>query len=344
MAQKTRSWNYIVYKKSEKYYDIGIGGFSRAISDKEYPNIDWSVRVTFVVDKNNRIITNTDPKNLDTSSEVLSFPTNTYCTEGKNFIFACKELSTKNGLSYMTDFDLFPIESLKLMLSHNIELSDIDNDLFNRVFGFEKNEEGKGGRNFQFSKVLNPVYRRSDVREKYLRIPYLIDFSEKICINSLSDIKEMERKKIAKIEATETKKYEEIKKRQETLLAIEKLNIEKDEISNKLSIEKKSYNVLSYRLQDIGDKIRVMIDNVIRESLIGLDEEGERGDRMTEAEIEKEAIYRLSLQDEYRKLNEEKRKILIEISDSNIVRKKYDNSISDINKKINELQSLLKNQ
>ena len=80
MEQKTRSWNYVVYKKDGKYFDMSVA-MKTSIRPEDLSEIDWSVRATFVVNGENRQITNDNPEVLPVGATCLSFPTNTYCAE-----------------------------------------------------------------------------------------------------------------------------------------------------------------------------------------------------------------------------------------------------------------------
>lgn len=331
MTQKTRSWNYIVYKKNGNYYDTTLV-VDIPIPSGEVPNIDWSVRATFVVNGESRQITNENPESFPASATCLSFPTNTYCAEGLKFVNKCNRIASENRISYMTDFELFPIESLKIMSQFNIELSEINSKTFGHVFGL------KTAPDFFFSNKITGNFVDQPGDDKFLQFPLTIDISEKKSFTSLSEIKKMANIKIKEKELYEKKNFEKSKKIKSIQTEIERLELEKDNIENLIALEKKICASLNYKLKDVGESIKNMINNIINDSYDLSSEEN-----ISKEAMEKEALTKLKDDGEFIYLEEEKRKLMMSISDNNISRKKKDASLSEIKKKIYELRESLKN-
>lgn len=331
MTQKTRSWNYIVYKKEGKYYDTTLV-VDIEILPAELPDIDWSVRATFVVNGENRRITNENPENFPPSETCLSFPTNTYCAEGLKFVNKCKRIASENRISYMTDFELFPIESLKILSQFNIELSEINSKIFGHVFG------SKTVPDFFFSSKITGDFVDQPGDDKFLQFPLTMDISEKKSFTTLSEIKKMANLKLREREMYEKKNFEKSKKIKSIQTEIEKLELEKDNIENLITFEKKICASLNYKLRDIGESIKNMINNIINDSSELISEEN-----VSKETMEKEALTKLKDNGEFIYFEEEKKKIMMSISDNNISRKKKEASLAEIKKKIYELRESLKN-
>ena len=330
MEQKTRSWNYVVYKKDGKYFDMSVA-MKTSIRPEDLSEIDWSVRATFVVNGENRQITNDNPEVLPVGATCLSFPTNTYCAEGLKFVNRCKRIASENRISYMTDFELFPIESLKILSQFNIELSEINSEKFNYVFGTKTSPD------FFFSNKITGKFVDQPQDDKFLQFPLTINISERKTFSSLSEIKKMSNIKLREREIYEKKNYEKSKKTKTIQTEIEKLELEKDNLENLISLERKIYTSLNFKLKDTGESVQNMINNTINDSSgLTVDENASKDI------LEKEALTKLKNNGEFIYLEEEKRKLLMSISDNNISRKKKESALAEIKKKIFELKETLK--